>query len=95
MPDGGIVAYHAVISGRVQGVGFRYSASRVAVKLQLRGWVRNSSDGTVLVHCEGEPGQVTKFLKWLESGPPGAFVRQVEKRQVRPLGTYRSFSVEY
>ena len=95
MPDKSIIAFHAVISGRVQGVGFRYSASRAAVRLGVNGWVRNTSDGTVEVHCEGESDSIAKYLRWLDSGPPGAYVRRADKQQVLPHGTYRSFAIEY
>jgi acylphosphatase len=85
----------AVVSGRVQGVGFRYSAAKTATRLGLVGWVRNRIDGSVEVHCEGAPDSVAQYLKWLENGPPGAQVTQVDKRTVVSQNCYRSFTIDY
>ncbi|MDP8230835.1 MAG: acylphosphatase [Candidatus Gorgyraea atricola] len=53
---------HIFYSGQVQGVGFRYTARRVASNLGLVGWARNLSDGKVEVVCEGEEGKIKRFL---------------------------------
>ena len=88
-------AYVARVHGRVQGVGFRYSARNQAIRLQLKGWVRNEADGTVTVEMEGPEAACLKFLSWLEQGPPGAMVRRVESRKMPYRGMYRSFTVEF
>jgi acylphosphatase len=95
MADPPEVAIHAVVSGRVQGVGFRYSTQRIATKLGLVGWVRNLYDGTVEVRCEGPSNNVARFVRWLEKGPPGSHVVDVAKQKVPSLGTYRSFTIEF
>ena len=59
-----------VVSGRVQGVGFRYFTQRKAVELNLRGWVRNRPDGTVEVEACGPDEQLEIFEHALRSGPP-------------------------
>jgi acylphosphatase len=89
------IAFHAVVHGRVQGVGFRYSATRAATRLGVTGWVRNDRDGTVEVWCEGDAPAVNSFLAWLEKGPPGSRVTQIQKRKGTPTETYRSFTIEY
>jgi len=86
-------AFHAIIDGRVQGVGFRYSAQRKARDLGLTGWVRNKMDGTVEILAEGSPNKLAAFLSWLKSGPPFAFVTKVDHRPIHPRGTYTSFSI--
>lgn len=86
-------AFHAVIEGRVQGVGFRYSTQRKASELGLTGWVRNRFDGTVEVLAEGPPEKLASFLTWLRSGPSFACVTKVDHRPVHPKGTYRGFSI--
>ena len=88
-------AYRAVIHGRVQGVGFRYTAVSQALRLGLTGWVRNCRDGTVETHVEGDSVKTDEFLSWLRHGPPGATVTRVDKQSVPPHGTYRTFSIEY
>jgi acylphosphatase len=66
------------VSGRVQGVGFRWSVARRAEELGLRGSVRNCPDGTVEVAVEGAPVTVRQFAQWLGQGPRGAHVERVE-----------------
>jgi acylphosphatase len=60
---------HAVVSGRVQGVGFRASAQQVAQRLGLAGWVRNLADGRVELEAEGPPMVLDQLLAWLRKGP--------------------------
>lgn len=67
-----------VVSGRVQGVGFRWWTRRTAEELGVRGTVRNRRDGTVEVHVAGPPGAVEELGSWLQEGPRGARVRDVE-----------------
>ncbi len=74
------------IEGRVQGVGYRYSAQRKAEKLNLRGWVKNDRDGTVTLQCEGEAVSVDAFITWCSKGPLYARVTHVDVRDM-PAGT--------
>lgn len=67
----------ALISGDVQGVGFRYFAQREATALGLAGWVRNNPDGTVEAEADGEESRVRSFLDRLREGPGGAHVTDV------------------
>ncbi|MGQ0814461.1 MAG: acylphosphatase [Gemmatimonadota bacterium] len=67
------------MSGRVQGVGFRWFIVGCAERLELHGWVRNASDGSVEVECEGSPARVEQLRKRLDQGPPGARVTGVEE----------------
>jgi acylphosphatase len=66
------------IRGHVQGVGFRWSTTRRARELGLRGSVRNCADGSVEVAVEGPRGVVERFREWLGHGPRGAIVERVE-----------------
>jgi acylphosphatase len=68
----------AVAHGWVQGVGYRDFVSREARRQGLRGYVRNSSDGSVEVEAEGSRAALERFLDRLREGPPMAEVRQVE-----------------
>ncbi len=68
---------HLKISGRVQGVGFRYQMQRVAHELGITGWVRNRRDGSVEAMVAGAPDAVEKIVAWARRGPPGAAVTDV------------------
>ena len=65
---------HAVVRGRVQGVGFRASAAHEGHRLGLTGWVRNLMDGTVEVLAAGDDAAVDQLVTWLRRGPRGAHV---------------------
>lgn len=68
-----------LISGRVQGVGFRHWTTRTARRLDLRGTVRNRADGRVEVHAAGDPEGLDALEGELEEGPRAARVRGVEQ----------------
>ena len=65
---------HAVVRGRVQGVGFRWFVRERARELGIRGWVRNRSDGSVEVEAAGESESLDRLRQWLARGPAGAHV---------------------
>jgi acylphosphatase len=89
-----MAAFFARVRGRVQGVGFRYSAIQEARRLGIAGWVRNDTGGDVEVWAEGSPEKLTAFLEWLRKGPPYARVEAVDREEKQPKG-YREFGVEY
>ena len=68
-----------VIEGKVQGVGYRYSAKIKAESLGIRGSVKNLSDGSVFVTAQGEKEAMDNFVRWCYEGPTGAIVRNIEK----------------
>ena len=82
----GTRALRALISGSVQGVGFRESMQRRARKLGVMGWVRNGDDGTVSVHAEGPDEAIDSLLAFLRDGPPSAAVADVELQPVAVEG---------
>ena len=69
---------HAIISGRVQGVGFRYFVQENAYRLNLKGWVRNRRDGTVEVEAQGSSLILEQFVQLLGQGPRSAIVSEVK-----------------
>ncbi len=88
-----LVRAHAVVTGRVQGVGFRFSTVDEARRLGVRGWVRNEADGSVEVEVEGERAAVEALVRFLHRGPPGARVDDVALRwdaHVGDLGPFRA-----
>ncbi len=88
-------ACQLIAVGRVQGVGFRYTAQRQAGRLGLTGYVRNMRNGSVEMICEGPSDKIEKFVQWAGQGPPGAVVSELKRRSIPYKGTYPRFSVEY
>ena len=83
-----------VIEGRVQGVGYRYSAKIKAESLCIKGSVKNIRDGTVFLTAQGEKKSMENFLRWCHKGPPGAIVRKIEKVQGR-IEDFSEFRILY
>lgn len=79
-------AARAVVSGRVQGVGFRWSTRRAAERIGVTGWVRNRDDGAVEAHIEGPDDRVAAMLAWLKQGPSEAKVTGLEVADTQPEG---------
>ncbi len=92
MGNSEIVHYNLVIRGKVQGVGFRYNAKKVADNLKVSGWIRNADDGSVVIEAEGNPENLEMFLKWCEAGPAPALVDQLEKNE-GPIRDFEGFEV--
>jgi acylphosphatase len=70
---------HLEVSGRVQGVGFRWFVVEEARRLMLSGWVRNRRDGKVEIAASGNADALTQLESAVTSGPPGAQVRKVSR----------------
>jgi len=86
------VARRYLISGRVQGVGFRYFTEDVARREGVRGWVRNLPDGRVEVAADGDAESVERFERWIRHGPRGARVDEFDVSDDVP-GDHAGFSV--
>jgi acylphosphatase len=89
------VTRYLVISGRVQGVGFRFYMERKARELGITGWVRNRRDGSVESVVQGSAHAVEAMIAWARQGPPSAVVAEVkvsegegefDRFEVRPTG---------
>lgn len=74
------------MTGRVQGVAFRWHAQEQALRLGVVGWVRNEVDGSVLLQAEGEEVAVNDLVAWCHHGPPSAKVSHVAVREAAPTG---------
>ena len=81
-PGHGRLGRRFVVSGRVQGVGFRYFVLRRAQALSLSGWVRNLPNGAVEVHAWGGRDQIDKLAELLAVGPRSAKVTNVEISEI-------------
>jgi acylphosphatase len=82
-----------MISGRVQGVGFRYFAQATAARENIHGWVRNLPDGRVEVTAEGGADGMRRFEQALRQGPRGARVERLEIEHTVPGGRDGGFSI--
>lgn len=84
---------HVLISGRVQGVGYRAWVEMAASSLRLSGWVRNRRDGAVEAVFQGAPADVDEMLQRCRHGPPDARVTEVEIIG-EGVGVYRVFEIK-
>ena len=87
------VARRFLISGRVQGVGFRFFAETAALREGVHGWVRNLPDGRVEAAAEGDAEAVERFERALRHGPRGARVDHVEVDDDVPAGRESGFTI--
>ena len=80
------VACRYIISGRVQGVGFRFFTEAAAMREGIDGWVRNLPDGRVEVAAEGDADAMDRFERSVRHGPPAARVDDVDVTENVPTG---------
>jgi acylphosphatase len=84
-----------IISGRVQGVGFRASATVAAVRIGVVGWVANRTDGRVQIDAQGTQEQIAEFLAWCRTGPRWARVDSVDSEDVAPGDDAQVFTIRH
>lgn len=89
-----IVARKFLISGRVQGVGFRYFAQRSAARHQIHGYVRNLDDGRVEAFAQGAEKLVEAFKHDIAAGPSYSQVAEIEELVLEPNKVYSTFRIE-
>ncbi|HSP02401.1 MAG TPA: acylphosphatase [Acidimicrobiales bacterium] len=77
-----VVRRAVTVTGRVQGVSFRYHTVQQAERLGVTGWVRNHDDGSVRLEVQGPPSAVGELVRWLHQGPPHARVDGVQEDAV-------------
>ena len=87
------VARRFVVSGRVQGVGFRYFTLDAARREGLHGYVTNNHDGTVEAVAEGEAEAVERFERALRRGPSRSRIEQVVVDEIEPVMTQGGFEI--
>ena len=86
--------YEILISGRVQGVGFRAAARKQARSLRLRGWVENLADGSVRTVICGDQERCVRFINWCREGSAYSWVEGIDIREMKPE-SLSSFTVIY
>lgn len=86
---------HLFWGGRVQGVGFRYTAESVALTLGLNGWVRNLPDGRVEAVAEGAEKDLISFVDQIAAGPMRPHIRQAAVEWGSATGEFNDFRIKF
>ena len=84
---------HLIIHGYVQGVFYRASTRDAALRLGLKGWVRNLPDGNVEAVFEGPVEGIRKAIEWCREGPPGARVVKIDENWQKYTGEFEGFDI--
>lgn len=92
MSSENIIHIDIIISGSVQGVGFRYSARNIAISLGIKGSVKNLNNGDVFIEAEGNINQLSKYIEWCKSGPTYSKVENVDTIK-RTVKNYVQFNI--
>jgi acylphosphatase len=92
---GELKGLHLIVSGVVQGVGFRWFVEDAANKFGLTGWVKNLYDGSVETYVEGEEGALNGFLDEVRIGPRSARVTGVKADWRNHTGKYDDFRITF
>ncbi|HPT20954.1 MAG TPA: acylphosphatase [Bacteroidales bacterium] len=88
-----IIRYKIQVKGRVQGVGFRWSAANEARNNGIDGYVKNLSNGDVYIEAEGKKYQLDAYVEWCKRGPVYGFVESVDVVSCAPVN-YKEFRIE-
>ena len=89
------VRIHLIVEGRVQRVCFRDSTRMKAVELEIKGWVKNRTDGTVEIVAEGPEPNMQRFLEWCYEGPPYAAVSKITESSQEFRNEFTSFNIVF
>ena len=83
------------VHGRVHGVCFRYFIKEEAIKLGLKGYVRNIQGDNVEIVSEGEEQAIKELIKLARKGPPLATVLEIDINYYNPIGEFKGFTINY
>jgi acylphosphatase len=87
-----MMAVCITVYGKVQGVFFRKFTQQVALSLELSGFVRNNSNGSVYIEAKGADEKIEKLIEWCRKGPVASKVEKIESSEIEP-GFYRGFEI--
>ena len=90
-----MIRFHILVSGRVQGVGYRYFCKEKASKTNCSGWVKNLPDGRVEAEIQGEESDVLNLLSLLRKGPPMGYVIDIVKYEIPLEEKEKRFQIRY
>jgi len=86
--------FELIIEGRVQGVGMRYFVYTRALKHNINGFVKNTSDGNVEVFCSGESAKMDEFIAEIKKGPSFSFISDVRINEAAQ-NDFKNFEIRY
>ena len=86
---------HVFYSGRVQGIGFRYTAQNIAENLGIHGWVKNLEDGRVEIVAEAEEQSLKGFLDKILKSPLGHYIKDANVSWEKPSGKFDDFDIAF
>ncbi len=86
--------FNIKVFGRVQKVGFRFNTKRKADRLNIKGFVKNKSDGSVYIEAEGDQESLEKFISWVKKGPLFSKVKRIEKEKDK-VKNFEKFNIKY
>ena len=90
-----IKTYKVLLSGRVQGVGFRYFTESVAEKYSVKGYVGNTPAGKVEIVCQGEEEEVSSFIDEVSKGPAFSVITDIITEELKDKKVYNTFEIRY
>lgn len=90
-----MIQLHIIVSGKVQGVGYRYFSQMKAVQYEVTGWVRNLSDSSVEIVAVGNKDQLNAFIEDLRRGNPFSVIEDIQVTECDVTETFRSFTIKY
>ena len=86
---------HIIVSGMVQGVGYRFFVTKIARRMELTGWVKNLPSGEVEIEVEGPKGLVETLITEIQTGNSWAVVRNIEVAWGKYQGKYTGFDIAF
>ena len=84
-----------IISGKVQGVGFRYYTKRTAISLNLKGYVKNLTNNSVEVVAEGAEAEIKQFIEWCKKGPSSSHISDLKINYLPYTGEFKEFEIKH
>ena len=85
--------YYIIITGRVQGVGFRHFAYQKAKEFNISGWVKNTGNGSVELEISGLSRDLDTFMGWMKIGPTRAIIRDFSASELTPFRDFTQFTI--
>jgi len=86
---------HVFYSGNVQGVGFRFTAERIAIDVGINGWVKNLGDGRVELVAEGEKKELDEFLEKVKTGALQGYISDTDIKWQNFKDEFKEFDVKF
>lgn len=90
-----IGTYNLVLSGRVQGVGFRYFAEVRASRYNIKGYVKNTYENMVEIVCQGDQDSLDKFILEVKRGPSFSHITNFNMEEIKDSPIYNTFEIKY